>query len=250
MPVMKDFFDKITEHLQLILEEEEGRIQAAATLLAEQIRQDKLVYIWGPGGHSNMSAMEVFFRAGSLMHMSAILDEGTMLSSGALRSMSIERTLGYGQIVIADNGIKKGDVVLIANSYGINTACIEAAHACRQLEAVTIAVTSVAHALSTPADHPARHPGKENLYDICDHYIDCKIVSGDAVMDIPGIPQKMGAMSTFANAFVLNCLLMETGLLLGQTSMEVPIWRSGNCPGGDEWNEQFIQRFRGRIRWL
>ena len=29
-----------------------------------------------------------------------------------------------------------------------------------------------------------------------------------------------------------------------------PVWRSGNCPGGDEWNNQFLERFRGAVRCL
>ena len=29
-----------------------------------------------------------------------------------------------------------------------------------------------------------------------------------------------------------------------------PIWRSGNCAGGDEYNSQFIDRFRDRVRCL
>jgi len=250
MSIMQDYLEKIIEHLTLIQKEEGQRIKKAASLMAEQIIQNKLVYIWGPGGHSNMSAMEMFFRAGGLMHISAILDEGTLLSSGALRSMHIERTPGYGRVVIEDNGIKSGDLVIIANSYGINSACIDAADTCREIGATTIAVTSVIHTQTTPRDHPARHPSKKDLHTACDYYIDSKIVSGDAVMDIEGIPQKMGAMSTLANAYILNSLLMETGEILGKTGMEVPVWRSGNCPGGDEWNSKFIADFRHRVRWM
>ena len=43
---------------------------------------------------------------------------------------------------------------------------------------------------------------------------------------------------------------METGAILGTMGIEVPIWKSGNAPGGDEWNNQFIERFRGKIKWL
>ena len=60
--------------------------------MAKQISEDRLVHVFGPGGHSNLATQELFFRAGGLMHMNAILDEGTLLSNGALRSMAIERT--------------------------------------------------------------------------------------------------------------------------------------------------------------
>src|ERR1700751_2915001 len=79
----------VTELLERIHAEEYDAIGQAAEAVAAQIRQDRLVHIFGPGGHSNLAAQEVFFRAGGLMHVSAILDEGTLLSNGALRSMAI-----------------------------------------------------------------------------------------------------------------------------------------------------------------
>ncbi|MBQ6541902.1 MAG: SIS domain-containing protein [Lachnospiraceae bacterium] len=248
--IMQEFFDQVVGYMTRIKAEERERIAKAAEIIADQIEKDKLIYIWGPGGHSNMNAMEVFFRAGGLMHVSAILDEGTMLSSGALRSMAIERTPGYGKIVVEDNQIGEGDLLIIANAYGINSACLDAAFTARALGATTIAVTSVGHAENIPEDHPARHPSKVNLYKACDYYIDTKVPVGDAVIEIPGIDQKMGAVSTVCNAYTLNCLMMEAAAILGKRGVQVPLWKSGNCPGGDEWNNQFIARFKGKVRLM
>lgn len=248
--IMQEFFDQAVGYMTRIKEEERERISTVATLIADQIEKDKLIYIWGPGGHSNMNAMEIFFRAGGLMHVSAILDEGTMISSGALRSMAIERTPGYGKIVIEDNQIGEGDLLMIANAYGINAACLDAAYTAKALGATTVAVTSIGHADNIPADHPARHPSKENLYKACDYYIDTKVPVGDAVIEIPGIDQKMGAVSTLCNAYTLNCLMMMAAQILGERGVEVPLWKSGNCPGGDDWNSQFIARFKGKVRLM
>lgn len=248
--IMQEFFDQAVGYMTRIKEEERERISTVATLIADQIEKDKLIYIWGPGGHSNMNAMEIFFRAGGLMHVSAILDEGTMISSGALRSMAIERTPGYGKIVIEDNQIGEGDLFMIANAYGINAACLDAAYTAKALGATTVAVTSIGHADNIPADHPARHPSKENLYKACDYYIDTKVPVGDAVIEIPGIDQKMGAVSTLCNAYTLNCLMMVAAQILGERGVEVPLWKSGNCPGGDDWNNQFIARFKGKVRLM
>lgn len=248
--IMQEFFDQAVGYMTRIREEERERVETVAKVIADQIQKDKLIYIWGPGGHSNMNAMEIFFRAGGLMHVSAILDEGTMLSSGALRSMAIERTPGYGKIVIEDNQIGEGDLLIIANAYGINSACLDAAFTAKERGATTIAVTSTGHADNIPADHPARHPSKVNLYRACDYYIDTKVPVGDAVIEIPGIDQKMGAVSTLCNAYALNCLMMTAAAILGERGVDVPLWKSGNCPGGDEWNNQFIARFKGKVRLM
>ena len=87
---MEQYFNKIVQHLEILKNEEYENILKAAEMLKEQIKQDKLIYAYGPGGHSNLGSQEIFFRAGGLMHVSAILDEGTLLSNGALRSMAIE----------------------------------------------------------------------------------------------------------------------------------------------------------------
>lgn len=248
--IMGAYMERIVELFNEIRSEPPERLHQVAKLLAAHIAKDKLVHLYGPGGHSNMNATEIFFRAGGLMHISAILDEGTLISNGALRSMAIERTPGYGRIVIQDNKLGPDDILIIANAYGINTACIDAALEARERGVTTIAVTSVGHAKATPKDHYARHPSGLNLYEACDYYLDSKVKQGDAALKIDGIEPLMGSTSTFANAFLLHSLSMTTAAYLAEMGIEVPVWRSGNAPGGDEWNNQFIHRFKGRVRWL
>lgn len=244
------YLARVTELMQLILTEESDRISAAADLLADQIAADRLVHVYGPGGHSNLASQEIFFRAGGLMHVSAILDEGTLLSSGALRSMAIERMPGYGRVVIDDRDLGDGDLLILVNAYGINAALIDAALRAHELGVHTIGVSSRRHAAETAPDHPARHPSGANLQDVVDLHLDTKVPVGDAVMEIPGVAERSGATSTFANAYTLNWLMLETTERLAARGIEVPVWRSGNAPGGDEANSRFLHRFRNRVRQL
>ncbi|GHO56252.1 sugar isomerase domain-containing protein [Ktedonobacter robiniae] len=249
-PAMTRYLQLIVEHLQLLHESNRASIQQAARMVADQVKADKLVYAYGPGGHSNLGSQELFFRAGGLMHVSAMLDEGTLLSGGALRSMAIERTPGYGKIVIDDYGLGEGDLLILINAYGINAALIDAALEARHRGVKTIGVTSVRHAQATPEGHPARHPSKKNLYELVDVVLDSKIEVGDAVIKIEGISQPVAPMSTFATAYLLNSLVAETVQLLAQEGVDPPIWRSGNAPDGDEINARFIEHFKGRIKKL
>lgn len=236
--------------MRAILAEESAAIDSAAQKVADQIAADRLVHIYGPGGHSNLAAQEIFFRAGGLMHVSAILDEGTLLSGGALRSMAIERLPGYGRNVIADWGLGEGDLLILANAYGINAALIDAAIEARRRGVCLIGFSSRRHAEGTAPDHPARHPTKQNLHDLVDIAIDTKIGIGDALVEVPGMPERIAAGSTFANAFALNCLVIRTVAKLVDRGIEPPVWRSGNAPGGDEANARFLGRFRHRVRRL
>jgi len=250
MDMLKTFLDLVTQHLTQIEQTQKEAIKKASSIMADRIAEDKPVFVYGPGGHSNLGTQEIFFRAGGLMHISPILDEGTMISSGALRSMAMERLPGYGRIVMENSGFAKGDVLVLVNAYGMNCAVIDAALYCKEKGGTLIAVSSLQHARGTAPDHPARHPTKKNLCDIADVLLDCNVPIGDAIVQIEGIPQKMGAVSTFANSFLLNCLVLETVQNLAARGIVPPVWRSGNAPGGDEWNSQFIDRFRGRIRFI
>ncbi|NBH70876.1 sugar isomerase domain-containing protein [Clostridiaceae bacterium] len=244
------YFEEIVKIMEEIRATERGQILKAARMVAGQVKEDKKVYVFGPGGHSNLAAMEVFFRAGGLMHIDAILNQDTMLSNGALKSMQAERLPGYGRIIIEDCGIGEGDLLWIVNAYGINSATIDAALTAKERGAKVIGVSSREHAMACPKDHVARHPSKKNLHDIVDCAVDCKVKLGDATLEIEGFEQKIGALSTYANAYVMNCIVVEAVNMLVNEGVNPPVWRSGNCPGGDEWNNQFLSRFKGRIRSL
>ena len=244
------YYDEVIKIIDEIRETEREQILKAAHMIADQVEQDKKVFEFGPGGHSNLAAMEVFFRAGGLMHIDAILNQDTMLSNGALKSMNAERLPGYGKIIVEDYDIGEGDLLWIVNAYGINSATIDAALTAKERGAKVIGVSSREHAETCPKDHVARHPSKKNLHDIVDCAVDCKVKLGDATLEIEGFPQKIGALSTYANAYVMNSIVIEAINILVNKGVNPPVWRSGNCPGGDEWNSQFIERFKGRIRCL
>lgn len=248
--LIRTYLDKVEAHLERIFEEEQQNILAAAQEMAKHVANDEIVHIYGPGGHSGVAAMEIFSRAGGLACINAILDFGTMLTNGGDRSMRVERLPGYGKIVMDTYGIKQGDLLILVNAYGINAALIDSALEAKRLGATIIGVSSRLHAESTPPEHPARHPTKQNLHDLVDFHIDTKVPVGDALMTMEGVPQDTGAISTFASGFALHALELTTIELLVKQGYEPPVWRSGNATGGDEWNKQFQQRYRGKIAFL
>lgn len=248
IPAGTQFLERIQALIQRIHDEEKEAIARAARLLADHIKQDKIVYVYGPGGHSNLGSQEIFYRAGGLIHVSAILDEGTLISGGALRSTALERTPGYARIVLDDYGLKADDLLIIVNAYGINSATIDTALEARRRGIKTIGVTSVEHSGKTPADHVARHPSKKNLYELVDIALDCKVPLGDAVVELAGLKQKVAPISTIANAFVLHSLTSTAIELLLEENIVPPVWISGNVAGGDEFNAPFLERMKGRIK--
>lgn len=246
--VMDLYYNEVIKIIDEIRSTERENILKAARLVANQVKQDKLVHVFGPGGHSNLAALEIFFRAGGLVHINAMVNQETMISAGARKSMQVERLPGYGKIIVEDHEIGEGDLLWVVNAYGINSATIDAALTAKERGATVIGVSSVEHATTLPLDHPARHPSKKNLHDIVDVAIDCKIKVGDAVIKLDGITQKIGALSTFANAYVMNSVVVEAINMLAEEGIEPPIWKSGNAPGGDEWAERWRKEFIRRVK--
>lgn len=250
MHTADEYFDKVLSLMQRIRAEEQDSIGRAAEAVADTIADGRLLHVFGTGGHSAMGAEEIFFRAGGLMAVNAILDEGVMLQGGAFRSMNIERTPGYARAVLDWYGVNEGDVLLIVNAYGINAVTIDSALEGRRRGCTTIAVTSRELQAELPADHPSRHPERHNLADLADIVVDCKVPMGDALVEIPGVTQRVGASSTFLNALALNLITLGAIRKLADRGIDPPIWQSANSPGGDEANLANIADFRQRIKKL
>lgn len=250
MQIEAEYRKAIVECLSQIEQTETDSLRKGAKLLAQAVAAGRLINIIGPGGHSNMAVEEVFWRAGGLAPVNAILDAGTNLIHGAKRSNIVERTPGYARAVFDAYRLQKGDVLVIVNAYGINTMSIDTALLCKERGLQTIGITSTSFADTVPKDAPSRHSSGKNLADLVDVYINNHLPLGDAVVSLPGINQNMGAMSTFVNSYAVNCLMMETALALKEMGVEPKIWMSANMPDGDRCNKAYEQEYMPRVKHL
>jgi len=250
MDVIAEYHAAITSMLQKIVDTQREAIGKAAQRCADAIAEDRYLYVIGTGGHSSIAPQEMFWRAGGLVPIYPILDPGFLLSHGAWRSMLVERTPGYVIPILKYHGVGRGDVLLICNAYGINAATIDAAMEAKRLGATVIGVTSTEFATNVPGDHPARHPSRQNLHEIADIFLNTWMPYGDAVVEIPGCPQKVAPSSSLGTAFVLHCLGATTVEELVRRGITPPVWRSGNLPGGDEANRQHMEKYLSRLKFL
>ena len=101
---------------------EDASVKKAAAVIGDSIMRGQVIHVIGPGGHSNMAVEEMFSRAGGFACINAILDPGTNLSHGGMRSMKVERVPGYAVAVLNSYGVGKtpNEVLIIVNAYGIN----------------------------------------------------------------------------------------------------------------------------------
>lgn len=238
-----DIFNKIEQQAEKSIDE-------AAELMSQCILEDKLVHIIGPGGHSNMAAMEMLWRAGTLAPVNAILDPGVAVINGARHSNKMERTPGYAQAVLDSYDLKEGEVLIVANAYGINSMTIDCALYAKEKGLHTIGVTSTSFADHVGKDHPSRHPSGKNLYQLVDVFVDNHMPLGDAAVSFPGFDQKVAPTSTLCNSFTINLMIIKTVEKILKKGEVPPVWMSANMPGGDQANKKYEEKYACRIKHL
>ena len=244
------YLQRIDEILGKVVETQQEKMEQACSIIADEIRNGKIIHVFGTGGHDNRAAEELLWRAGGLAAFSVILDPGMALIHGATKATKIERMHGYAKGVLDYYQVGKDDTLLLINSYGINALTIDTVHECRTRGTRVIAITSFEFPKSVPADHPARHSSKENLHEIVDVAINSFVPPGDAVVDIEGFPYKVAAISSIVNVFVVNVLVCGIVRRLVQAGVQPPVWVSANAPGGDAWNKKLLEQYLPRIRHL
>jgi uncharacterized phosphosugar-binding protein len=249
--LVEEYYYKINQLITKFKDEEVAEIKRAAKIIAQSIKNDELIHIFGTGGHSYMAAEELFYRAGGLVPINPVFDGGVTVANGAERSTNVERTTGYASAILTPLHLENyGSIIIISNVYGINSVTIESALFAKERGMKVIAVTSIEHAKNLPQDAPSRHPSKKNLYEIADITLDVPVPVGDAVLELEGLDVNVSPCSTILVSFCLNALVAETIQELINMGIDPPVWKSANSPGGDEYIKKYKDKYRTRIKYL
>lgn len=221
-------------------------LERAAACVAERLRGGGIVHLFGTG-HSHMLAEEVFYRAGGLVPMSAMLDASVVLSGGAARSTATERTPGAAAAIADRYDLRGGDVGIVISHSGGNPAPVEMAQLMKAKGMAVIAVTSVAHAQAMATTSTPRL----RLLDVADVVLDTGCPHGDAALDLEGVLHPVGPTSTVIGAAVVQALVIAAMTHLVAAGARVCNLPSGNIPGADlaPVLAEFA-KYRDRIRHL
>jgi len=239
--ITERYFDNIISVLTKIKDTQKNKMGEAAKMIAETIKNDGIIYVFGCG-HSHLIALDCFYRAGGLANVSAMLDTDLMLHNGAAKSSKMEKMEGIAESIFERYCITDKDVLITVSTSGKNAVPVEMAKTATKNGIKNISVVSSSY-FADEKESPL-------LYECSDIYIDNCVPHGDAVIDIEGAQTKMGSVSTAASSFILQSVLMEAASLAGKDGTALPVYMSGNIDGGAEFNKTLIKKYMGRVKHL
>ncbi len=249
---MQDFgyYAKIIENLEMVNQNEESNLDAAAALMADAISADRLIHVYGGGGHTTLPVGEMFFRAGGLANIDPVMEPALSVFNQALKYLELERTVNFGASIVKYYRLQKDDVLIIFHNIGINPATIDAAMEAKAAGVKIIAVSSSYWQKEIPEDHFIRHPSKKNLFDFADVCIDDYNPVGDATVTVPGFETPIAPVSNIVDFYIAHLLEIKTVAECVRRGIKPPVWSSANVPGGDEKNAALIEKYRPRVKML
>ena len=244
------YLPKVIELLNKIETEQYDNIKAAAKLMADAIENDRLINVYGGGGHTTLPVGEMFFRAGGLCNINPCMETGLSVFNQAQKYLSLERCVNYGRHIMEYYNLQKDDVLIVYHNIGTNAATIDAVMQAKERGAKIIAVSSSDWQDNIPLDYELRHPSRKNLFDFADVCIDDYNPVGDAAVTVPGFDTPIAPISNIVDFYIAHMLEIKTVAECVRRGITPPVWSSANVPGGDEKNAALIEKYRPRVKML
>ena len=209
-------------------------LNEAAGIVAQVVARDGIVYVFG-SGHSQLAALELSRRAGSIAALQVIFDP----SWGAAEHLE-----GYGEVLVGDQPPGPADCFIAISHSGNTATAIDIARRVRAAGTPVIAVTSV----SASRRAEARHSSGMKLSQLADVVLDDGAAGADPGIEVDGLAERVGPTSTLVAAALLHEVVVDAVGRLAARGYVAPVWRPNSAEGGTLHNELLADRFRGRIR--
>ena len=243
MIFLEEYSGKICSLVSKVLSSQRDNIIEASSIVSESLINGGILHVFGVG-HTMILAEEVFFRAGGFAPVNAMLDPGVSTRAGATKCSRMEKLEGYAEIVLQNYETRKGEVIIVISNSGRNAVPIEMAMEAKEKGLTVIAITSLPFSRSVGS----RHSSGKRLFEVADLVIDNLVPPGDAAFELPGLPQKIGPVSTILNATILHGIMMQVARNMLQRGVVPPVWVSGNLEESYGMNAVYIERYASRLK--
>ncbi|CDE23291.1 putative uncharacterized protein [Amedibacillus dolichus CAG:375] len=238
--VAKKYLEYVAEILNKTIDTQEEALENAAEIVSKSCENGGRFYVFG-SGHSHMVAEEIYIRAGGLAYVRAILPPELMLHEMPNKSTWLERLDGYSEALLKLYKVDEKDTIMIVSNSGRNSVPVEMALGAKALGAKVIAMTSMEHSTQTTS----RHKSGKKLYEIADVVLDNGAKKGDAAFYIEGLDTPTGPTSDAIGIALAQALIASTIDKLVRAGCDVPVFKSSNVDGADDYNNKLFDMYYG-----
>jgi uncharacterized phosphosugar-binding protein len=246
MSAIDKYYSRVGEIMDEVFDKERDAMEKAAQALANANEKGKSIFGFGCN-HAGLITLELFYRSGGMVTINPIRAPGMMLEiSPPTMTSEMERMLGYGKIILNNEPVKAGDVLILHSVSGRNAVTIDMAEAAKEKGMTLIVVTN----MNTATSVTSRHPSGKLLHDFADILIDNHGDRGDAAVKLEGFEQKIASSSTVVGAAILNAVMVRACEILLEKGINPPVFMSGNIDGGDAYNKAVIAKHKENIFYM
>lgn len=235
MSHLVEFKNNIFSIIEKISETQTEQIECAAEIFKNTVKNKGIIYAIG-SGHSFAGAIEFAGRAGGFVNTRA-------LDNFYGHSGWFENVEGVGDVFASLLDLQQHDAFVIISNSGNKALQVELA---QKLKSAGIKIIAIVN--RKDADKSiAKHSSGLKLADLADVVIDNCCFKGDCSIEIPESELKIGPTSSLAVAYIANCISIRATELVCAAGISVPILRSINQPGGNEYNLELLSEYRSRV---
>ncbi|MGI5895075.1 MAG: sugar isomerase domain-containing protein [Candidatus Merdivicinus sp.] len=246
----KEIAGQFSQIFAQISQTQAANIEAAAQIVAESIRNQGYFFLYDRG---HLMGSELIARSGGAafvrtidFHLPNVVAQGMAGSTEKMRSRISKEEMqkvttdfehSFYRYNFYQNGLTKGDTLLINSVSGKNKLVNSVAETAKELGLHLIAITS----LNT--QQHIRTPECPMFSDYADVVIDNCVRYGDAVLELEGLDEKIVSASGMAASYIGWNIVYRCSQLLLENHIMPTIYRSVNIDGGQEQNRLAIERF-------
>lgn len=225
------YLARAQEALARIANTQLAAIEQAAERMAASIAAGRLVHLFGTG-HGSFAPLESFPRSGGIVGFHPIVELPISLIHHVYGDMGVpqyrflHRQEGYGQAILESHHLDPRDTLALFSHSGLNAVILDMALEAKRRGLSVVGITSLPHSTAVQP----RHSSGKRLADVADVVIDTGVPLGDACVQVEGIADPLGPISTVCAVAIMHELVCATARLLVAQGVEPMVEVNVNVP--------------------
>ena len=228
------YLDALSVALERARSANRESLPAAGKIVEKTVAGGGIVYVFG-SGHSQLAALELNQRAGSIAALQVIFDP----TWGAA-----EHLAGYGETLLRHEAPGPEDCLIVISHSGVTAAAIDIARRARTVGSPVVAVMS----LRAFTKCSGRLSPGSGLVDLADVVLDNGTGESDPGIGVEGLTAFVGPTSTVVSAALMHQLVVDAVQRLAVRGLEAPVLRPNLEDGAKEHNDRLRDIYKGRTR--